>query len=39
MITMSYEAFFAVIAICGTAGYILGRDINAKSNCPARQLL
>ena len=30
MITMSYEALFAVIAICGAAGYILGRDINTK---------
>ncbi len=27
MITLSYEALFALIAICGGAGYKLGRDI------------
>ena len=28
MITISYEALFALIALCGGAGYVLGRDIN-----------
>ena len=27
MITLSYEALFALIAICGGAGYMLGKDI------------
>ena len=27
MITLSYEALLALIAICGGAGYKLGRDI------------
>lgn len=30
MITLSYEALFALIAICGGAGYMLGKDVNAK---------
>ena len=28
MITLSYEALFALIAICSGAGYMLGKDIN-----------
>ena len=28
MITISYEALFALIAFCGGAGYLLGKDIN-----------
>lgn len=28
MINLTYEALFALIAICGGAGYVLGRDIN-----------
>ena len=28
MITLSYEALFALIAICGGAGYMLGKDVN-----------
>ena len=28
MITISYEALFALIALCGGAGYLLGKDIN-----------
>lgn len=27
MITLSYEALLTLIAICGGAGYMLGRDI------------
>lgn len=27
MITLSYEALFALIAFCGGAGYTLGKDI------------
>lgn len=27
MITLSYEALIALIALCGGAGYKLGRDI------------
>lgn len=35
MITLSYEALFALIALCGGAGYMLGRDIHKeKSNRP-----
>lgn len=26
MITISYEALIALIALCGGAGYILGKD-------------
>ena len=28
MITISYEALFALVAICGGAGYMLGKDVN-----------
>ena len=28
MITLSYEALFALIAICGGAGYMLGKDVS-----------
>ena len=28
MITLSYEALFTLIAICGGAGYMLGKDVN-----------
>ena len=28
MITLSYEALFTLIALCGGAGYMLGRDIH-----------
>lgn len=28
MVTISYEALFALIALCGGAGYVLGRDIS-----------
>lgn len=28
MITLSYEALFALIALCGGARYMLGRDIH-----------
>ena len=27
MITLSYEALIALVALCGGAGYMLGRDI------------
>lgn len=27
MITLSYEALIALIALCGGAGYMIGRDI------------
>ncbi len=27
MITLSYEALITLVALCGGAGYILGRDI------------
>lgn len=30
MITMSYEALIALIALCCGAGYLLGKEINAK---------
>ena len=31
MLTLSYEALFALIAICCGAGYIIGKDVaNAK---------
>lgn len=30
MITMSAEALIALIALCGGAGYILGRDIHKR---------
>ena len=31
MITFSYEALIALVALCGGAGYMLGKDIhNAK---------
>ncbi len=28
MITLSYEALITIIALCGGAGYMLGKDIN-----------
>lgn len=28
MITISYEALIALIAFCGGAGYMLGKDVN-----------
>lgn len=28
MITLSYEALFTLVALCGGAGYMLGRDIH-----------
>lgn len=28
MILISYEALIALIALCGGAGYMLGKDIN-----------
>lgn len=28
MITLTYEALISLIALCGGAGYMLGRDIN-----------
>ena len=28
MIMISYEALIALIAVCGGAGYMLGKDIN-----------
>lgn len=28
MITLSYKALIALIALCGGAGYMLGKDIN-----------
>ena len=28
MITMSYEALIALVALCGGAGYMLGKDVN-----------
>ena len=28
MITLSYEALIALIALCGGTGYMLGKDIN-----------
>ena len=28
MITLSYEALITLIAVCGGAGYMLGKDIN-----------
>ena len=28
MITISFEALIALIALCGGAGYVLGKDIN-----------
>ena len=27
MITLSYEALIALIALCGSAGYLIGTDI------------
>ena len=30
MITLSFEALIALIALCGGAGYMLGKDIKAK---------
>lgn len=27
MITLSYEALIALVALCGGVGYMLGRDI------------
>lgn len=31
MVTLSYEALIALVALCGGAGYMLGKDIhNAK---------
>ena len=30
MITLSYEALIALIAFCGGAGYMLGKDIKKK---------
>ena len=35
MAELSFEALLALIALCGGAGYLLGKDIHkAKSNCP-----
>ena len=28
MITLSYEALIAIVALCGRAGYMLGKDVN-----------
>ena len=28
MITLSYEALIALIAVCGGAGYMLGKDVS-----------
>ena len=28
MITLSYEALIALIAFCGGAGYMLGKDVS-----------
>lgn len=28
MITLSYEALFALIALCSGAGYMLGKDVS-----------
>ncbi len=28
MIIISYEALIALIALCGGAGYIIGKDVN-----------
>ena len=28
MITLSYEALIALVALCGGAGYMLGKDVN-----------
>lgn len=28
MVTISYEALIALIALCGGAGYIVGKDVN-----------
>ncbi len=41
MITLSYEALFALIAICGGAGYMLGKDVNKakKVIVPAKRLI
>ena len=30
MISISFEALIALIALCGGAGYMLGKDIKAK---------
>lgn len=38
MVTLSYEALIALVALCGGAGYMLGKDIHkAKSNCPRQR--
>ena len=28
MVTLSYEALIALVALCGGAGYMLGKDIH-----------
>ena len=36
MMEISFEALLALIALCGGAGYLLGKDIHkTKSNCPS----
>ena len=30
MVTLSYEALIALVALCGGAGYMLGKDIHKE---------